>query len=91
MPAPTPSVTPRPGSLPSGEVTVVDLSAPASGVSPGLKYGILALTLLMPLIGIGLGLYFWHRRSSAEKVAVGKLWFFAGLGVMVLYLLFVTD
>jgi len=40
------------------------------------------------LVGIGLGLYFWRQRASAEKVAVGKLWFFSGLSLVALYSLF---
>lgn len=71
---------------PADPVRIIDPSpSPAALVAPGLKWGVLAASLLMPLIGIGMGLYFWIRAESEDKIAVGKLWFFVALGIVVLY------
>ena len=76
---------PPPGTA-SGQVTrLLDLDAPPEPVSPGLKWGILGASLLLPLVGIGMGLYFWIKGGSEEKTAVGRLWFFVALGIALLY------
>lgn len=66
-------------------VRIIDSGQPLSLVAPGLKWGVLAASLLMPLIGIGMGLYYWIRAESEDKIAVGKLWLFVALGIVVLY------
>ncbi len=81
MPAPEPRVPAEPVE----PVRIIDPSQPTAVVVPGLKWGVLAASLLMPLIGIGMGLYYWIRAESEDKVAVGKLWFFVALGIVVLY------
>jgi hypothetical protein len=68
------------------EVTrLLDLDTPQGTVSPGLKWGILGASLLVPLVGIGMGLYYWIKGGSEEKTAVGRLWFFVALGLAALY------
>lgn len=82
---------PRPApvtSPPRPEVTpLLDLGAPPEAVPPGLKWGVLAVSVLMPIIGIGMGLYYWIKGGSEEKAAVGRLWLFAALGLTVFYAL----
>lgn len=66
-------------------VRIIDPEQAPGLVAPGLKWGVLGASLLMPLIGIGMGLYYWIRAESEDKIAVGKLWFFVALGIVVLY------
>jgi len=66
-------------------VRIIDSGPPRGLVAPGLRWGVLAVSVLMPLIGIGMGLYYWIRAESEDKIAVGKLWFFVALGIVVLY------
>jgi hypothetical protein len=78
---PPPSADTRPAEV----MRLLDLDTPPETVSPGLKWGILGASLLIPLIGIGMGLYYWIKGGSEEKTAVGRLWFFVALGLAVLY------
>ena len=54
-------------------------------VSPGLKWGVLALSVLMPVVGLIMGLYYWIKAESPDKVATGKTWFFGALLIGVVY------
>lgn len=64
---------------------VLDLGTPAEAVPPGLKWGVLAVSVLIPIVGVGMGLYYWIKGGSEEKAAVGRLWFFVALGLAILY------
>lgn len=70
---------------PVESVRVVAPGEAVDVVSPALKWGVLAASVLMPLIGIAMGLFYWIRAESDDKVAVGKVWFFGALAIGVLY------
>lgn len=73
---------------PSESVTkVVTSQAGSEIVSNALKYGILGGSLLLPIIGIIMGLIYIFGEGSEDKKAVGKLWLFAGIGLAVLYMI----
>lgn len=55
-------------------------------VSNGMKWGITAGTVVLPLLGLVMGVIYM-RDADLEKKAVGKLWLSVGIGIMVLYLL----
>jgi len=58
---------------------------PAAGeVSQGLKIGIILGTLLIPLLGIIMGVIYMKEPSPAKK-QVGKLWLYVGIGVVAAY------
>jgi hypothetical protein len=59
--------------------------AEAGRVSNGLKYGILVGSLLIPILGVGMGLVYWLRPGDEERKALGRLWFFVGLALTVFY------
>lgn len=80
--APDPAPVPPP---PPEIAQVLDLGTPAESVPPGLKWGILAVSVLIPIVGVGMGLYYWIKGGSEEKAAVGRLWFFVALGLAILY------
>jgi hypothetical protein len=82
-PDPTPVVSPG-----SPVAQVLDLGTPAEAVPPGLKWGVLGVSVLIPIVGVGMGLYYWIRGikgGSEEKAAVGRLWFFVAIGLVILY------
>jgi uncharacterized membrane protein YvbJ len=57
---------------------------PATGaVSKELKIGIIVGTVFIPLLGIIMGLIYMND-ANPEKKAVGKLWLYVGLGMIVL-------
>ena len=86
--APVEGPPPTPGEPSGGVVPVVDLATPGEAVPPGLKWGVLAVSVLIPIVGVGMGFYYWIRGikgGSEEKAAVGRLWFFVALGLVILY------
>lgn len=76
-------VGPKPSEPPA---KVVDLSGQEETVSDGLKYGVMAASLLIPFIGIGMGIYYLVKGESESKKAVGRLWLYVGIGIVVLYM-----
>ena len=70
---------------PEGPVRIIDSREPVEPVAPALKWGVLAASFLMPLVGIGMGLYYWIRAESEDKVAVGKLWLFGAVAIVIFY------
>ncbi len=66
---------------------LVDLDTQPASLSDGFKYGMLAVSVLIPVVGLGVGLYFWIKGGSEENTALGRLWFFLALGVSVMYAL----
>lgn len=60
---------------------------PAEAVSAGMKWGITAVTVLLPLVGIVMGIIYM-RDDNPEKKAVGKLWLWVGIGMAVLVFLY---
>lgn len=77
--------TPSRVKAPPPVTRLLEPGASAEPVSPGLKWGILGASLLFPLVGIGMGAYYWIKGDSEEKKAIGRLWFFVALGLAVLY------
>ena len=53
-------------------------------VTDATKYGVIAASLIIPLIGMGMGLYYLQSDNPARK-EVGKLWLGTGIGLTVLY------
>lgn len=83
-PAPQPA---RPD--PDPVVILDDPPSAVEAVPQGLRWGVLAATLIIPLIGVGMGLYFMSQGdASAEKKAVGQQWLWVGIGwTVILFLL----
>ena len=50
-------------------------------VSQGLKIGIIVGTVVMPLLGIIMGLVYMNDPSPTKKAA-GKTWLYVGIGVL---------
>jgi len=72
--------------LTSADTTVSGSSGPVASVgevSQGLKVGIILGTVIIPLLGIIMGLVYMNDPKPAKK-AVGKIWLFVGIGVMAL-------
>ncbi len=65
---------------------VVDLEAKAEAVPDALKYGIIAASVLIPLIGIIMGVIYLANGDSEEKKSVGKLWLISGLVIGVIWI-----
>ena len=66
---------------------VVDLNDTQELVPTGLKYGVLVASLFMPLIGIVMGLFYLFKGASEDKMAVGRLWLYVGIGLAFVYFL----
>ena len=72
----------------SGEVSkVIEPSRPQEEVPAGLKYGILAASLIIPLIGVIMGIVYLVKGESEDKKAAGRLWLYAGVGIAFFYLI----
>lgn len=63
------------------------IAKPAEAVSAGMKWGITAATVLLPLVGIVMGIIYM-RDDNPEKKAVGKLWLWVGIGMAALVFLY---
>jgi len=81
-----------PESSPAGFVSG---TAPAAGAAMpaaagggssmlGLKIGISAATLVIPLVGLIMGVIYW-RDPDAKKKSLGKLWFFLGVAMSLVW------
>lgn len=90
-PAPGRKPVPEPPATPAEPIRVVDLTRAEAGVSAGLKWGVIAASVVFPVVGLGMGLYYWMRAESPEKLAAGKTWFFVALGITVFYLSLGTE
>ncbi|MCW8907661.1 MAG: zinc ribbon domain-containing protein [Sedimenticola sp.] len=64
---------------------VIEVGGNRDTVSDGLKYGVLAGTLLIPFIGLVMGLIYLAQGASEAKKEVGRLWLYASIGIMVFY------
>ena len=71
-------------STPPPEAGAVAAGKPA--VTNELKWGIVAGSVLLPLVGIVMGIVYWMD-ANPEKKAVGKLWLWTGIGLGILYAL----
>ena len=79
-------VVTKPPEPPEPPMKVLDLSGPEETVSDGLKYGVMAASLLIPFIGIGMGIYYLVKGESESKKSVGRLWLYVAIGILVLYM-----
>jgi hypothetical protein len=63
-------------------------SVPGAGsaVSAGMKWGIAALTVVIPLIGLIMGIIYM-KDANPDKKAAGKLWLIVGCAIIALYCL----
>lgn len=59
-------------------------------VSEGMKWGILIATIIIPIIGIVLGIIYMQD-ISPEKKSAGKLWLYGGLIMAVIYTLSIAN
>jgi uncharacterized membrane protein YvbJ len=61
----------------------VPVTPTTGAVSKELKIGIIVGSVFIPLLGIIMGLIYMND-PNPEKKAVGKLWLYVGIGVIVL-------
>ena len=66
---------------------VVDLEVRQGTVSDALKWGIVAASVLIPLVGIIMGIVYLASGDSEEKKSTGRLWLIAGLVIGVFWVL----
>lgn len=71
--------SPSPGATPSAP-------APSVEVSPGLNIGIIVGSILIPLIGIVMGLIYMKDPDAAKQKA-GKIWLWVGIGMGIFWIL----
>ncbi|MGD8911925.1 MAG: zinc ribbon domain-containing protein [Candidatus Thiodiazotropha sp.] len=76
------------GSADNQHSPVVEIGSEPKAVSDGMKYGILAGSLVIPFIGMIMGLIYLVQGESEEKKDVGKLWLFGSIGIIVFYMIF---
>lgn len=57
-------------------------------VSDLMKYGVLVCTVLIPFIGMVMGLIYITQGETDDKKDVGKLWLYTSIVIIVLYLMF---
>jgi hypothetical protein len=55
--------------------------APAGEVTQGLNIGIIIGSIIIPLLGIIMGLVYMNDASPAKKAA-GKIWLYVGIGAV---------
>ncbi|MEW8505332.1 MAG: zinc ribbon domain-containing protein [Candidatus Thiodiazotropha sp.] len=70
---------------------VLEIGSEHKDVSDGLKYGILAGSLIIPFIGLIMGIVYMAQGESEEKKDVGKLWLFGSIGIIFFYMIISGD
>ena len=66
---------------------IIDVENNSEVVSNGLKYGILGASLLIPFIGLVMGIIYLAKGENEDKKATGKLWLIASIVIGFFYLL----
>jgi uncharacterized membrane protein YvbJ len=79
------------GGTNTGAGPVVEIGAGSKSVSNGMKYGVLAGSLVIPFIGMIMGIIYLAQGESEEKKDVGKLWLFGSIGIIVFYMIVSGD
>ncbi|MBT3045847.1 MAG: zinc-ribbon domain-containing protein [gamma proteobacterium symbiont of Ctena orbiculata] len=82
---------PTGGSTVNHQQSVVEIASEPKSVSDGLKYGILGGSLIIPFIGLIMGIIYMAQGESEEKKDVGKLWLYASIGIIVFYMIISGD
>lgn len=62
----------------------------AAAVSNGMKWGIAAGTIILPILGIIMGIIYL-RDANLEKKAAGKLWLWIGIVMGILNLIAIME
>jgi uncharacterized membrane protein YvbJ len=70
---------------------VMEVGGEQKTVSDGMKYGILAGSLIIPFIGMIMGIIYLVQGESEEKKDVGKLWLFGSIGIIIFYMILSGD
>lgn len=83
---PAPSAPPPPPPRGDTPAQVVNLDGRQEPVPGALKYGVMAASLIVPLIGIGMGIYYMASGNNEERKGVGRLWLYVGIGIVVFYM-----
>ncbi|MEW8044881.1 MAG: zinc-ribbon domain-containing protein [Candidatus Thiodiazotropha sp.] len=79
------------GSAGSHDNAVAEVGSERKTVSDGMKYGILAGSLIIPFIGLIMGIIYLAQGESEEKKDVGKLWLYGSIGIIVFYMIISGD
>ncbi|PUB90326.1 MAG: hypothetical protein DBP01_08100 [gamma proteobacterium symbiont of Ctena orbiculata] len=66
---------------------MVEVGSEHKSVSDGLKYGILGGSLIIPFIGLIMGIIYLAQGETEEKKDVGKLWLYGSIGIIVFYMI----
>ena len=66
-------------------MTAKNTPAAWGSVSQLLHWLIALLILALGVVGLIMGLYYWIKAESPDKVATGKTWFFGALLIGVVY------
>jgi uncharacterized membrane protein len=56
-----------------------------------MKYGILASTVIIPFIGVIMGIVYLVQGETENKKSVGKLWLIGGVVMMFIYLMISSE
>lgn len=75
------------GAAGSQNSVVVEVGSEQKSVSDGLKYGILGGSLIIPFIGLIMGIIYLVQGETEEKKDVGKLWLYGSIGIIVFYMI----
>ena len=78
-----------PGSEPDkgDDGAIVDVGEDSETVSNGLKYGVLGASLLIPFIGLVMGILYLAQGDNEDRKATGKIWLIASIVIGFFYLL----
>jgi len=66
---------------------IVDVNQDKVDVSPALKYGVGIAALLLPIIGLVMGIMYLVQGESESKKEVGKFWLIASAAGVVVYMM----
>ena len=69
----------------AGTTPVAGAGGGQAAVSAGRKYGVIAVSVLIPFVGLIMG-YIYYKDENPEKKAVGKTWLFVGGGFLLFWM-----